>query len=199
MRPNRRIASVLMAVALTATALLGAAGTTWYEALSASTTVTTTSLDATVVCSSLSETDPNNSITPGSSANGPYSWVLSIASAYPGYALTCNYTLTNNAPVPWHIETLTVVVTDPAAATTSATCTLGASCTYTGTFFNLSLPDDRGCQVHQAPTSPSTRTGAFTLTFTNAPATAGTWGVKVTYGVNQFNESIYRTCGVLRP
>ena len=134
--------SLIMVVALAATAMLGAVGTTWYEALTASASTTTTSLDATVVCSSLTETDPQNSITPTSAANTVYSWGLSIPNAYPGYILTCNYTLTNTALVPWHIESLSVVVTDPSNVQTSATCTLGGSCSYTGTYFNLSLPDD---------------------------------------------------------
>jgi hypothetical protein len=133
MRLNRRMLGVLMAAAFVATALLAAAGTTWYEGLTASASVSTTSLDASVACATPVETDPNSSVTPSSAASGGYGWVLSLSGAYPGYAITCNYTITNTAPVPWHIESLTVVVTDPANATTSATCTLGGSCTYTGT------------------------------------------------------------------
>ncbi|MBX7111278.1 MAG: hypothetical protein K1X87_05450 [Dehalococcoidia bacterium] len=196
---NRRMLGALMIVALLATALLGAAGTTWYEGLTASASVATTSLDASVSCSSLSETDPNNNVAPTSAANGTYGWQLTLPGAYAGYALSCNYTITNTAPVAWHVETLTVVVTAPGGGTSSATCTLGASCAYTGTYFDLSIPDTRGCQVHQSPATPSTLTGAFTITFTDAPAASQSWSVKVTYRVQQWNESVYASCGVLRP
>lgn len=198
MHVNRRMLGALMLTALLATALLAAVGTTWYESLTASASVATGSLDASISCSSLSETDPNNTVSPTSAASGSYGWQITLPGAYAGYALTCNYTITNTAPVAWHVETMTVVVTAPGGGTSSATCTLGASCSLTSTYFDLSIPDTRGCQVHQAPVTPSTLTGAFTLTFTSAPAVSENWTVRVTYGVQQWNESIYASCGVLR-
>lgn len=198
MRVQRRFIALLMVAAFGAVAILGAASTTWIEALTASASVTTASLDGSVVCSSLAETDPNASVSPTSAADGNYHWQLGVSGMYPGYSLTCNYTIANTALVPWHVEALTIVVTDPASVQTSATCTLGGACTYTGTNFNITLPDVRGCQVHQTPTTGSTLTGAFVLTSTVAPATAATWTVRVTYQVNQWNDSRYSGCGIPR-
>jgi len=198
MRPNTRMLSFLGAAALLAAALVGAASTTWYEALSASASVDTASLDATISCASpLTEVDPDTAVTPTSSAGSSHGWLLGASGVYPGYEVTCSYTIANPDQTPWHLESIGFSVTS-ASGTTNGTCTLGGNCTWTGSYFTVTFPDDRGCQVHQGEDV----TGSFTITGTDAPVAAGDTGpyhVAVSFGVHQWNESAYSSCGTVKP
>lgn len=126
-----RKASFLAIVAVLATALFGSAYSLWFEELSATTNITTSSLDAQITCTDARDNElaswpvvgpffqaypKANPLKDVASASvlpqtPPFHSVeLQISNAYPGYAWDCEVEVSNTAAVPWHLEDLKVTV-----------------------------------------------------------------------------------------
>jgi len=126
--------SFLLAVAVIATATLGAAHTLWYEDLDLHTQVQTGTLDATIVCgvpgdnenpawpsppglaqpfASYPKADPLKDVASPITveATSQYIYSLSVENAYPGYMLNCEYHGQNLGSVAVHVEQILIRVT----------------------------------------------------------------------------------------
>src|SRR4051812_37491450 len=127
MRGLGRKVSVLVMVAVIATAIMGAAYSLWFENLQATATITTGSLDAGLICAppvdneNVSWPSPPSTLlpfkfypkakplkdvatAPVGSGLSPYEWDISVSNTYPGYMIDCELHMQNTASVPWHVE-----------------------------------------------------------------------------------------------
>ncbi len=127
-----RKASLLALMAVIATALLGSAYSLWYEDLTVTTNISTTSLDASIACLRPADNEladwpapaagpifaaypvgsPLKDVANASIVSQPdlHRIELLIGNAYPGYAWDCELHVFNKAPLPWHLEDIRISV-----------------------------------------------------------------------------------------
>jgi len=154
-----------------------------------------------------------------------HNWSVVVANAYPGYALDCEVEVRNNAPLPWHVEDIQIVVEEcelpagpcvvlgPPPASQVTTCPLGSAtdCTwgdlginpptgYPGGLGNWSplfveVANWEGCQVHQ-----NQDLEASLFIGVNQPAKENTkYVITLKYTINQWNESAWTGCSQPKP
>ncbi len=158
---------------------------------------------------------------PVSSGSAPYhEWSVTVSNAYPGYAFDCEVELLNNAPLPWHVENIEIVVQEcplpagpcttmvppPASQITNCPVATSSDCTWGDLGINppvghpgglanwspvfVEVENWEGCQVHQ-----NQDLEASLFVGINQPAKENTkYVITVTYTVNQWNESAWNGC-----
>jgi hypothetical protein len=232
----------LALVLLAATAVVGSAYTLWYEQLQINTTVSTTTLDASIACSPPGENEdaqwssflpfskypkPNPLKEVGSvvleEQDGPHLVELTIEDAYPGYAFDCEVHIVNTDPLPWHMESVQIVVEEcdengencevlGPPPTSWATSCVGFSCTWGNSGVNppnypagldtwsplfAYVTNWQGCQVHQG--DEFGLPGSFFVGINQSAKENTVYKVSVVFQVNQWNESAWNGCFQPKP
>lgn len=233
---------LLALVLVMATALVGSAYTLWYEDLQLSATVATAELDASITCSQPVENESTQwpegglfdeypiadplkqvasvqKITP---QVGPHEVELTVSNAYPGYAWDCEIHIFNTAPVPWHLETIEVIVEecdengancqvlDPPPPSWTMSC-VGQTCKWGDLGINppnypngldtwsplyIALPNWQGCQVHEEDSLGLS--GSLVVGVNQSAKENTVYKITLKYRVQQWNESKWHDCRVLR-
>lgn len=147
----------------------------------------------------------------------PHEWSLIVGNTYPGYALDCEVEIFNTAPLPWHVEDMTVTVEEcevpngPCVLLDAweLVCDLDEDCTWGDLGINPpNYPDGLdewspvyvevesflGCQLHQGDDL-----AASLFIGVNQSAKENVkYVITLSYQVNQWNESIWDGCGSLK-
>ena len=230
---GRRL-TVLAMLGVLAVAMVGAAHTLWFEELQMNVAAATGTLDGKIICGVVGDNDDLDSQNPLQSPgysdpnpanvvvndigeitfSGPVSppsdpnhgWVITVANAYPGYAVECKIVLENVGTVPWHIETETVeifknnVLQDfvhdfqcDLTVCSQGDISPGASGATNDPLWVV-LGDVRGCQIH--PGDPlSARSTSLHLGVNQSANPNAVYQVRLKFQINQWNESGWRDCG----
>jgi hypothetical protein len=220
-------ASLLTFAAVVALALIGAAYALWFENLDLTASVTTGTLDGSIVCESPAENEVNPFWStihvpekfypdPGkevgeivsSQSIDPQTFEITVSGAYPGYMIDCETHLTNTGTVPWHIEWEQIVVQLDSTVIETSTCDplnqFSQGFCYVGTPdpFN---PDADPIYVKfpdfrgcQVHTD-NDKTGSLFIGVNQSAQEATTYTVLMRFRVVQWNESDFIDCGHLLP
>lgn len=144
-----------------------------------------------------------------------HEWSIVVGNAYPGFAFDCEVELRNNAPLPWHVETMAITVEEcelpggPCVVVDAweLECGVGGyGCEWGDLGINPpNYPDGLdewspiyatiesflGCQVHQGQIKSSSL-----FIGVNQSAKENTrYVITLSYQVNQWNESGWYGCG----
>jgi hypothetical protein len=241
-----RKSAFLALLLVMATAVAGSAYTLWFEDLQLNVQATTTSLDGRIRCGTVSDNEnpvwpatppPSNDFPPHSEypqadplknvAVGPtstgsspfHTWSIVVSNTYPGWALDCEVEVRNNAPLPWHLETIVIKVEEcvvpsgpcttltppPASQVTNCPVAAFTKCTWGDLGINppdypdglddwspiyVEAPNWQGCQVHQN----GVLEGSMFIGVNQSAKENTKYVITVTYTVNQWNESVWDGC-----
>jgi hypothetical protein len=192
-------ASFIAMVALLATAVMGAAYTMWFEDFKADAQVASGTIDATLVCESV--TAPAKAEAEDG-PDGTHAYNIEVSGLEAGQTIECDLKITNNGTTPWHLEEQALKVLLPANATYAATCEgHPGDCVAGGQWpepeagnpkpLYASIEDLQGCQVHEGASLDAT---LFVGVNEEAdPET--TYNIELTFKVHQWNESEWDGCG----
>lgn len=234
MRGAGRKASFLGVMAVMATALLGAAYTLWYENINVTANVATGTLDGRIICGGIVGDNDGININgdivigpgdiPGGTISGypvpipdkdvghvissqvnDHEVLITVTNAYPGYAIDCEFELSNIGSVMWHVETeiitVDVPVGDPYGDYNSIPCLAGATNCVAGSVgptnplappIYVRARNIQGCQIH--PGTDNDESGSIIIGVNQSAIESSTYIIKLTFQINQWNESGWYGC-----
>ena len=221
-------ASLLIALAVASVAFCAAAYSLWFEELSLNATVTTSTLDGKIYCGS--GTTDNDGVTLANidgypqpnplknigqivedGSDGDHHYVIAIENAYPGYAADCEVHLKNTAAVPWHVESVSlvvkkdgVVITPPPPLADHLVC-INFSCKWGDISPTIGGPGHsdvyfalvgvfQGCQLH----TDDTVTASMILGVNQNAMESTAYTFELKFKVVQWNESSWVNCNIPR-